>query len=42
MESALNRFPGNRELVSALGNYYQQIGEEEKLKALIERYAPPE
>jgi Flp pilus assembly protein TadD len=42
LESALNRFPGNRELVSALGSYYQQLGEEEKLNALIERYVPPE
>jgi len=40
LESALNRFPGNRELVSALASYYQQLGEDEKLRELAEQYAP--
>lgn len=42
LESALDRFPGNRELVSALGSYYQQLGEEEKLRALAEKYGQPQ
>jgi len=42
LESALNRFPGNRELVSALASYYQQLGEVKKFRELVEQYAPPE
>lgn len=34
LEAALEQFPGNRELVSALGSYYQQLGETEKLRRL--------
>lgn len=41
LESALDRNPDNGELVSALGSYYQQTGAEEKLRLLMERYAPP-
>jgi tetratricopeptide (TPR) repeat protein len=38
LESALERFPANRELVSALGSYYQQLGDDEKLRKLAEQY----
>ena len=38
LEAALNRFPGNRELVSALGSYYEQLGDNEKLRNLAEQY----
>jgi predicted CXXCH cytochrome family protein len=40
LESALGRHPGNQELVSALASYYQQLGEEEKLKQLMQQYQP--
>jgi Tfp pilus assembly protein PilF len=40
LESALAENPGSRDLVSALASYYQQMGEEEKLQLLMERYAP--
>jgi len=40
LESALARHPANQELVSALASYYQQLGEEEKLRLLIELYTP--
>jgi predicted CXXCH cytochrome family protein len=40
LESALGRHPGNRELVSALASYYQQLGEEEKLRLLMQQYPP--
>jgi Flp pilus assembly protein TadD len=40
LESALAGNPGSRDLVSALASYYQQMGEEEKLQLLMERYAP--
>jgi Tfp pilus assembly protein PilF len=38
LESALATHPGNRDLVSALASYYQQLGEQEKLNRLAERY----
>jgi len=41
LESMLERLGGNREIVSALASYYQQMGEDEKLRLLMERYAPP-
>jgi len=34
LESALQAHPGNRELVTALASYYQQLGYEEKLQEL--------
>jgi len=34
LEAALATHPGNRDLMSALASYYQQLGEEEKLRAL--------
>jgi len=34
LEAALSTHPGNRDLLSALASYYQQLGEEEKLRAL--------
>jgi predicted CXXCH cytochrome family protein len=34
LENALVAHPGNRDLLSALASYYQQLGEEEKLRAL--------
>jgi predicted CXXCH cytochrome family protein len=34
LESALANHPGNPDLMSALASYYQQLGEEEKLRAL--------
>jgi Tfp pilus assembly protein PilF len=40
LESTLGRHPGNRELVSALASYYQQLGEEEKLELLMQQYTP--
>ena len=40
LESALGRHPGNRELVSALASYYQQLGNDEKLKLLMQQYTP--
>jgi Tfp pilus assembly protein PilF len=40
LESTLGRHPGNRELVSALASYYQQLGEEEKLQLLMQQYTP--
>ena len=42
LESALERFPANRELVSALGSYYQQLGDDEKLRKLAEQYQQPQ
>ncbi len=42
LETALARYPGNRDLVTALASYYQQLGEEEKLRRLMEQYAPGE
>ena len=42
LESGLDRFPGNRELVSALGRYYQQLGDDEKLRKLAEQYQQPQ
>jgi len=35
LEAALEKQPGNRDLISALAGYYQQQGNEEKLRALI-------
>jgi tetratricopeptide (TPR) repeat protein len=40
LEDALARNPGNRDLVSALASYYQQLGENEKLKQLMKQYSP--
>jgi len=40
LETAEQRQPGNRELVSALASYYQLLGEEEKLKQLLQQYTP--
>jgi Tfp pilus assembly protein PilF len=40
LENALNRHPGNRDLVAALASYYQQLGEQEKLSRLMEQYGP--
>ena len=34
LETALANHPGNRDLLSALASYYQQLGQEEKLRAL--------
>jgi predicted CXXCH cytochrome family protein len=34
LEAGLASHPGNRDLMSALGSYYQQLGETEKLRAL--------
>ena len=34
LENALKRHPGNRELVSALASYYQQMGLTDKFEAL--------
>jgi len=34
LEAALASHPGNRDLMSALASYYQQLGEEDKLRAL--------
>jgi Flp pilus assembly protein TadD len=39
LESALENHPGNRELVSALASYYQQLGQDEKLQVLIQKHA---
>jgi predicted CXXCH cytochrome family protein len=41
LEESLEQFPGNQELVSALGSYYQQLGETEKFQALMEQYGRP-
>jgi predicted CXXCH cytochrome family protein len=35
LEAAVQRFPGNRQLLSALASYYEQLGEQEKLQAII-------
>jgi predicted CXXCH cytochrome family protein len=40
LETALERHPGNRELVSALAGYYQQLGEDQKLKQLMQQFEP--
>ena len=39
LETALEKQPGNRELVSALASYYQQMGLNEKLQDLIGEHA---
>jgi len=39
LEAALEKQPGNQEIVSALGSYYQQQGHDEKLQNLIQRYS---
>jgi len=41
LEVALSRNPDNREIASALASYYQQLGEEEKLKLLMQHFGPP-
>jgi tetratricopeptide (TPR) repeat protein len=38
LEAQLARHPGTPDLVSALASYYQQLGEQEKLQQLQERY----
>jgi predicted CXXCH cytochrome family protein len=38
LEDALEKHPGNEQLVSALASYYQQRGNLEKLQQLMERY----
>jgi predicted CXXCH cytochrome family protein len=40
LEGAVQQQPGNRDLVSALASYYQQLGEVEKLKQLQQQYTP--
>lgn len=40
LETALANNPGDRDLVSALASYYQQLGEDEKLRFLIDMYTP--
>jgi predicted CXXCH cytochrome family protein len=40
LESALERNPDDRDTVSALASYYRQMGAEDKLRLLMERYAP--
>ncbi len=42
LETALAAYPGDRDLVNALASYYQQLGEEEKLRRLMNQYAPGE
>lgn len=39
LEVAVKSQPGNRDLVSALASYYQQLGEDEKLRQLQQQYA---
>jgi Flp pilus assembly protein TadD len=39
LEAALEKQPGNQEIVSALGSYYQQQGHDEKLQNLIQKYS---
>ena len=39
LEAALDKQPGNQEIVSALGSYYQQQGEEEKLQELNRKHS---
>ncbi len=36
LESALARLPGNRDLTGALASYYRELGEEEKLRQLMQ------
>jgi len=38
LESAVDAQPGNRELVSALASYYEQLGYKEKLQELIGKH----
>ena len=38
LEEALQKQPGNQEIISALGSYYQQQGNDEKLQDLIQKY----
>ncbi|MGD8580613.1 MAG: tetratricopeptide repeat protein [Lysobacterales bacterium] len=40
LESLLASHPGHPDLVSALASYYQQLGEQDKLRALREQYPP--
>ena len=40
LESALERVPGNREIVSALGSYYQQLGEQGKTQVVVGQVFP--
>ena len=40
LEGAVQQQPGNRDLVSALASYYQQLGEVEKLKQLQQLHTP--
>ena len=40
LEAALEKQPGNQEIISALGSYYQQQGYDEKLQELIDKYSP--
>jgi len=37
LEAALQKQPGNPEIISALGSYYQQGGNDEKLQVLIQK-----
>ncbi|MFC1796328.1 hypothetical protein ACFL1V_04455 [Pseudomonadota bacterium] len=37
LETALEKQPGNRELVSALASYYELSGDEENLQELIRK-----
>ena len=39
LEAALKKQPGNQEIVSALGSYYQQQGDDEKLQNLTQKYS---
>jgi predicted Zn-dependent protease len=39
LESALQKQPGNQEIITALASYYQQQGQDEKLRELIGKYA---
>ena len=38
LEAAIQKQPDNRELVSALASYYQQLGHDEKLQELIRKH----
>ena len=38
LEAALQKQPANREIISALGSYYQQQGKDTKLQELNQRY----
>ena len=39
LEAALEKQPGNQEIISALGSYYQQQGYDEKLQELVQKYS---